>query len=163
MSAALTTTGIPFRLRRVGRSDGAALIAMHGRCGPVSRLQRWMGHTDSMPSADLDHALAGADDHCAVLAELCGPRRRVIALGSVVKIADASYELGLLVEDDFQGIGVGTALCDTMIAQLPRGCSLTAEALFENRRMLQKLSRYGPLHLSHCLGDVTAVVNVVQS
>jgi GNAT superfamily N-acetyltransferase len=160
MNGALTATGIPFKLRRVGRCDGDALIAMHGRCAPESRFHRWMGNTDGMPTAYLSEVLAGADDHHAVLAELCGSERRAIALGSVVKVADARYELGLLVEDDFQGIGVGTTLCDNMIAQLPQGCSLIAEALFENRRVLQRLSRYGPMWLDHCLGEVTAVVTV---
>jgi hypothetical protein len=121
-----------------------------------------MGHTDTMPRAYLDHALAGADDHCAVLAELCGSEGRVIALGSVVRIADASYELGLLVEDDFQRVGVGIVLCDNMVAELPRGCALIAEASIDNRRMLQKLSRYGPLRLNHCFGEVTAIVNVSE-
>jgi GNAT superfamily N-acetyltransferase len=157
----VTVAGTLFALRRACDADAVAVNAMHDRCSPESRFHRWMGHTEAMPSAYLAHALSGADDHHAVLAEL--PTGKVIALGSAVQVSGATYELGLLVEDGFQGMGVGTALCDRLVARLPHGSTLIAEALFDNRRALNRLSRYGPLHLDHCLGDVTAVVTVVQS
>ena len=157
----MTVMGSLFTLRHVCAADAGAVIAMHDRCGPESRLHRWMGNSATMPSAYLAHALSGADDHQAVVAELA--TGQVIALGSAVKVSGATYELGLLVEDDFQGIGVGTALCDRLVGALPCGATLIAEALFDNRRVLKRLSRYGPLRLTHCLGDVTAVVTVAFS
>ncbi len=157
----MTTTGRLFTVRQVCEADADAVLAMHDRCGPDSRLHRWMGNSATMPSHYLAHALSGADDHHAVVAELA--TRQVIALGSAVKLSGATYELGLLVEDEFQGVGVGTAMCDRLVAALPLGATLIAEALFDNRRVLKRLSRYGPLHLSHSLGDATAVVTVTSA
>lgn len=121
-----------------------------------------MGHTATMPEAYLRQALSGSAEHHAVLAELCGHHSRVIALGSAVKGSGDSYELGVLVEDEFQGCGVGTALCDHLVGALPKRCTLIADALFDNRRVLHLLSRYGSLRLTHSLGDVTAIVNVCR-
>ncbi|WP_167105248.1 GNAT family N-acetyltransferase [Mycobacterium sp. DL592] len=127
MRAALTSTGLSFAVRLAVGADREAVVAMHDRCSAASRLHRWMGNSAAMPTAYLDHALSEAADHHAVLAQL--DDGRVIALGSVVALPDGGYELALLVEDDFQGIGVGTTLCDNLVATLPPGSSLIAEAL----------------------------------
>ena len=44
-----------FALRQACEADAVAVIAMHDRCGPETRLHRWMGNTEAMPSAYLAH------------------------------------------------------------------------------------------------------------
>jgi hypothetical protein len=163
MTIGVTATGIPFRVRRAVEADRNGLIAMHDRCGSVSRLHRWMGHAEAMPNGYLCDALSGSADHRAMVAELCADQPRLVALGSLVRVTAESYELGVLVEDAFHRVGIGMFLCDRLIAGLPGGCSLIAEAHFENRALLQGLARYGAVQLSHSLGDVTAVVTVTHA
>lgn len=89
--------------------------------------------------------------------------RTARCVGHALLAPQLNRELGLLVEDEFQRSGVGTALCDRLVARLPRGATLIAEALFDNRRALNQSSRCGPVRLTHYLGEVSAVVNVLNS
>jgi GNAT superfamily N-acetyltransferase len=150
--------GRAVRIRRPHRDDRAALIGMHRRCGPVSRFQRWLGNVSEFAPRYLEAVLAGTADHPALLAETCSGPPEVIGLASAGRLLGATYDLAVLVEDRYQGHGIGTALCDRLIAALPVGSALTADCLFENRRVLRHLAGYGEVTIGYDLGVVHALV-----
>jgi GNAT superfamily N-acetyltransferase len=154
---------ITVRIRRPCQDDRAALIGMHQRCGPVSRFQRWLGNVSELAPRYLDAVLAGAADHPALLAETCGESPEVVGLASAGRLPDAIYDLGVLVEDRYQGYGIGTALCDQLIGALPVTSSLTADCLFGNRRVLRHLAGYGEVSIGYEFGVAHAVVERSRS
>jgi GNAT superfamily N-acetyltransferase len=154
---------ITVRIRRPCQYDRAALIGMHQRCGPVSRFQRWLGNVSELAPRYLDAVLAGTADHPALLAETCGESPEVVGLASAGRLPDATYDLGVLVEDRYQGHGIGTALCDQLIGALPVNSSLTADCLFENRRVLRHLAAYGEVRIGYEFGVAHGVVERSRS
>ncbi len=80
---------------------------MLGRCSPESRAARFLGHRTTWPDAYVDGALAG--DGRQIAAAVVDFRGRTVGLASVVPEGTAG-EYGVIIEDDWQWKGVGTAL-----------------------------------------------------
>ncbi len=73
------------------------------------------------------------------------PASEIVALGSLVNVEATTWELGVLVEDSYQGVGIGSCLIDLLVRSVPpRQCtSLVADALADRRHLLARLARYG--------------------
>ncbi|MGN6606247.1 MAG: GNAT family N-acetyltransferase [Jatrophihabitans sp.] len=131
-------------------ADRDALLALHDRCSVESRHHRWFAPLPAMPSAYLESALAGRDEHLALVA-VDGD---VVGLGSAV-LGDEGWELAVLVQDDHQRRSIGTALLDRLVDELrDRGVTrVRADVLVGRRGLLDRLAKYGPLDVR--LVDVT--------
>ncbi len=101
------------RMRRTDELDRDAILAMYERCSEATRFARWHGHTPGIPHAYLDGALEGAEAHHAFVVESGDD---VIGLGSAVLIGPTTREIGLLVEDGWQGRGFGRQLVAELAA-----------------------------------------------
>lgn len=87
-------------------ADLAGVAALHGRCSPGTLLQRYRAGGRA-PS--LDHLVQLLRAPLTLVVE---GRQGLVALGSAEHPISDDYrsEIGLLVEDTFQGGGIGTAL-----------------------------------------------------
>ena len=87
-------------------ADLAAVAAMHGRCSPGTLLQRY--RTGGRPPS-LDHLVRLLREPLTLVVE---GRQGVVALGTAEHPAadDFRSEVGLLVQDLWQGGGIGTVL-----------------------------------------------------
>lgn len=118
---------------------------MHARCSTDSRYFRWFAALSPIPEAYLDGAVAGRDDHVAVVAVAAGV---VVGLPSAVRTGTVR-ELGVLVQDDHQRRSAGTALLDRLIDDLRARevASVRADVLVGRRRLLERLAKYGPIEI----------------
>jgi GNAT superfamily N-acetyltransferase len=153
-------------VRRAGGDDRAALEAMFLRCTPQTVYRRFHGPVKAFPASYLREALAGVPEHLALVAvagspadgfEACaggdrwagggiGPRGRVVGLAScrLTESGDAA-EIGLLVEDAWQGRGIGRELLRRLVAygdclNVPE---LQAQVLIEQDWIAGMLRPYG--------------------
>lgn len=97
----LLRDGSEVRMRRAERSDHPLVAALHARCSPVARRSRFLSPTAQLAPGELD-ALLGSFAMLAVTADG----------GSAVGMANLEPDgrCAVLVEDAWQGRGLGTAL-----------------------------------------------------
>jgi GNAT superfamily N-acetyltransferase len=127
-------------VRPVERGDGAAVVAMFERCSERSRYTRFHGPTHDFPAPYLGSILEPPPGVVAVVAVTIDPYRgeRVVGLASAhpatahpatahpatAHPATASgagicpADIGILVEDDYQGRGIGRQLLDRLVLSL---------------------------------------------
>jgi GNAT superfamily N-acetyltransferase len=142
-------------VRRADGADRAALEAMFLRCTAQTVYRRFHGPVKAFPATYLTEALAGVPEHLALVAVAVSleggapaARARVVALASCrVTEPAAAAELGLLVEDAWQGRGIGRELLRRLVAyadclKLPE---LQAQVLMEQDWIIGMLRPYG-----HC-------------
>jgi GNAT superfamily N-acetyltransferase len=125
------------KLRQARVSDLAALDAMLARCSirttalrfnvPMPRLPR--AYADAIEAPHGVHVVAEAGD-------------QIVALASCV-----DGELAVLVEDAWQGQGLGTRLLDELVARTGR-THFTADVSYGNPRSLRLLKRLGRTQVS---------------
>jgi len=144
------------RVRRACADDRAALEAMFLRCTPATIYRRFHGPVKAFPASYLTEALAGVPVHLGLVAvsgSASGPAgggldggARVVALASC-RLTDSSSaaELGVLVEDGWQGRGIGRELLRLLVeyadgGQIPE---LHAQVLIEQDWILGMLRPYG--------------------
>jgi GNAT superfamily N-acetyltransferase len=124
-------------LRRARADDLAALDEMLSRCTVQTTLLRFNVPMPRLPRAYADTIANRSGVH--VVAE---------ADGSIVGIASCvDGELAILVEDAWQGCGIGTRLLDEVVARAGRR-ELTADVSYGNPRALRMLKRLAPTHVS---------------
>ena len=106
-NAVTCADGAMIVLRQGQPGDADAVSALHGRCSPETLFQRYQRGTRMMPRRWL-HRLLMPPRGLSLLA-VCGAD--VIGLGQLIPGATGEIaEISLLVEDSWQGRGVGTAL-----------------------------------------------------
>ncbi|TWP50660.1 GNAT family N-acetyltransferase [Lentzea tibetensis] len=134
-----------FMLTDLTARDRAGLLAMVERCSPRSRHARF--HSTS-PTAATDHVatLFTDPDSRTVVARERGVG--IVAFGSLLLYGNGLAEIALLVEDSFQGRGIGrlltNALHDHATAEGVSALELTA--LAGNTRILRlfRTARFSP-------------------
>ena len=149
-------------IRRATQNDRPALEGMFARCTVQTRYRRFHGHVNVIPARYLEEALSGAAHHLALVAAVGGGASRdssIVALASCRTEAPSIADVGVLVEDDWQRLGIGAALLREIADHANRdGIGvLTAQVLAEQPFILRLLGAYGPCESTTSQGvlDVT--------
>jgi GNAT superfamily N-acetyltransferase len=106
----LLRDGSEVQIRRAGQSDAPLVAALHARCSPESRRARFLSPTPHLPPGEIVELLGG--EFGLGVAELAV----TVDGGSAVGLANLRPErtdaarVAVLVEDGWQGRGLGTAL-----------------------------------------------------
>ena len=93
-------------LRHGTRADEAPVAALHTRCSEESRYRRFHAPLPEVPRR-LARATLEPEGGWSVLAELGGD---AVGIASAGPLSTHDLEVGVLVQDGFQGLGIGTAL-----------------------------------------------------
>ena len=113
-AAVITSDGAGIVLRPGNPADTDAVAAMHDRCSRASLFARYHTGTRTVPRRLLHRLLAPPRGQTTV--GVLG--HQVVALGQLINTAAPDVgEVSLLVEDDWHGKGVGTALLGYLIRQ----------------------------------------------
>jgi acetate---CoA ligase (ADP-forming) len=140
--------GTTLRLREITPDDKPLLLAMWTRTGAESRRARFLGPFDLNDTnvhrfTDLDPDLQFA----VVATRGRGPRERMVGVARYERDPDLRdhAEFAALVEDAWQGRGVGTALLrEVAVAAHEHGIThLTGDILSDNVRMLNLVRELG--------------------
>src|SRR5262249_47536434 len=125
--------------------DAPGLVAFCSRLSPRTVYQRFFTVRRLRPEDAVALATVDGDDRLAIVAvrdtgpasELVGVARYGLAAG------DLTPDVGIVVEDAWQGVGLGTILLtEIMRAGEEQGfAAFHAEVLAENERMLRLLAR----------------------
>ena len=113
-AAVITSDGAGIVLRPGLPTDTDAVAAMHDRCSRASLFARYHAGTRTVPRRLLHRLLAPPRGQTTVA--VLG--HQVLALGQLINTSTPAIgEVSLLVEDDWHGKGVGTALLGYLIRQ----------------------------------------------
>jgi RimJ/RimL family protein N-acetyltransferase len=127
-------------LRPIRPDDAPRLIAFHERLSNESRYYRFFGPKPTLTPDEAEY-LAGVDhqDRFAIVA--AEPDGELVAVGRFDLVESDTAEPAIVVRDDYQGAGLGTAVLERMI-EIGRGRGVrrfTGEILADNQRMLDLL------------------------
>ena len=147
-------------IRPASAEDLLPLQRMHDRCSLDSRVHRWLGHVSAIPHDYLAEAVRHDPRHLALVAHLDGPCPETVALASAVHVSGTNWEIGILIEDRYQRHGLGSRLLNLLVRSVPPGqCRyLIADALADHQHLLNRLTKYGELTMTH---DYDGVVHAV--
>lgn len=125
--------------------DAEAVAAMHQRCSQASRYQRYFTPMDSWREVNL-RRISGGHRGATLVATDGGTD--VVALGNVFPVESgesASAEIAVIVEDDWQGRGLGRRMLEHLVdvAEQLGFASVTAYVLAENSGMIRLLESLG--------------------
>lgn len=134
-------------LRPIRRSDALRLIDLHGRLSSDTQYLRFFGPKPELTADEAEYlAAVDFDRRFAVVASVKeAGRERVVAVGRFDTTTAETAECAIVVRDDYQRQGLGTALLQRLV-QVARGRGLKAfsgEVLAENTQMLNLLRRHG--------------------
>lgn len=137
------TDGVEVVLRAATAADAPLVAALHARCSPQTRSLRSLPTRPVLAPAVLHH-LIGADGSTSILA-VTPDGGAAIGLANLVHAAPGTAEIALLVEDAWQGRGVGTALARNLIEQARTGrCTeIVAVSQVGNSALTRVLRRAG--------------------
>ena len=142
----------PIRVVALERGDADAMVAMLGHCSPTTLYHRFHGITDGVPHVSQVLAdTAGQDGFGAWCAESC------VGFASLAVDGDGSTHIGVLVEDEWQRRGVGSALMAALLhrARERRLPCIVVDVLAEDQFILPLLARIGPITTSSAHGSHT--------
>jgi len=161
------------RVRRAAPADHEALREMFGRCTLGTRYGRFHGPVRAIPERYLADALSGSAFHHALIAwhrpvpfpygnpgasdaASAASPAVAVALASCRTVEEGAAELGLLVEDAWQGQGLGTRLLRDLVTHASRAGLrvLEAQVLAEQAWIARLLKPYGTCRLRSATGGV---------
>ena len=136
-----------FTFVRAMPSDIVRIEAMFRRCSVQSRRLRFFRPVPSAPYGYLEEVLADREMHHVFVIEKDG---EPIGLAELHLIGPRSGSLALIVEDQYQRRGVGTAALGLLLCRVRQlGLRVVeADLLFENSAVLRALRRVGPASVS---------------
>ncbi|MGH3904889.1 MAG: GNAT family N-acetyltransferase [Pseudonocardiaceae bacterium] len=137
------TDGCEVVLRAATAADAPLVAALHARCSPHTRSRRSLPTRPGLSSAVLGR-LVGADGSTGVLA-LTTDGGAAVGLANLAGADDSTAEISLMVEDAWQGRGVGTALTRKLVdmARAEQLTELVAISHADNHAMTRMLRRAG--------------------
>lgn len=145
------TTAV-IRLSHAG--DREALIAFHRNLSDTSVYMRYFSPVNlawrTGATRLADDLINDPEHHLTLIVERCSADRgahAIIGIGRLV-ISEAdrtTAELAMTIRDEFQGMGIGSALLDALIdiARTAGLHAITATVLAQNRSMLQLCREHG--------------------
>ncbi|MGW5876940.1 GNAT family N-acetyltransferase [Nocardiopsis terrae] len=139
-----TAEGLGLGLGQVHESEAAALRALHRRCSPGTLRNRYFAGV-SEPGAHMLRVFCDAERGLTVAVRPHG-QEEPVALGHLMYTLDPGVgEIAFLVEDAWQGRGVGTALTRalTVVAADWGLAEVRAETTLANTAMLRIMRRFG--------------------
>jgi len=134
-------------LRPIDRSDAPRLIDLHNQLSFESQYYRFFGPKPRLSQAEAEY-LADVDFHkrFALVAEAVGSEdKEIVGVGRFDVNEPGSAEAAIVIRDDYQHVGLGTAMLQRM-REIGRGAGLkafSAEVLAENTRMIELLGTGG--------------------
>ena len=135
-------------VRPVDAADAAGLVDLHARCSPESRYLRFHAAKPKLRPAEAAY-LASTDGRrrVALVATVTDPadHERIVADARFDVTGPGLADAALLVRDDFQGRGLGSALLDLLVGEA-RALGvrrLLLDVLVENRAMVTLATRAG--------------------
>ena len=153
----MSVLGGLFRVRRAAEPDRQALARMLDRCSADTRYRRFHGYVNVFPERYLTEALSGSPVHLGLVA--AASDGAVVALASCRTVATGVAEIGILVEDAWQRLGIGGQLLAEIInyAERARLTALTAQVLTDQAWITRMLAVYGPCDIAGSRGvlDIT--------
>ena len=129
-------------VRPLAASDQGAVAAMHERCSMASRRMRYFSAKPGLPRRLFDLFLDRSRGETLVVRTEAG---EIVALAHLMYLRSGSAELAFLVEDAWQGRGLGRDLAERLV-DLGRAegfAELRASVLSENARMRRLLTSLG--------------------
>lgn len=148
-------------LRPIDRKDSDRIIDLHESLSFDSQYFRFFGPKPKLSKAEADY-LASVDysKRFAIGAEVKeGRRKRLVGVGRFDVNEPGLAEAAIVVRDDYQSVGLGSALLERM-REIGRGAGLegfTAEVLAENTKMLDLL-RHNGLDIQPAQSGVVRVI-----
>jgi RimJ/RimL family protein N-acetyltransferase/ACT domain-containing protein len=130
-------------LRAATAADAPLVAALHARCSPQTRALRSLSTRPGLAAAKLAQ-LVGADGSTSVLA-VTTDGGAAVGLANLIGTGPTTAEVALMVEDAWQGRGVGTALARKLVerARADQLTELTAVSQVSNHAMTRVLRRAG--------------------
>jgi len=134
-------------LRPIDRSDAPRLIDLHSHLSFESQYYRFFGPKPRLSQAEAEY-LADVDFHkgFALVGEVDGSEdKEIVGVGRFDVNAPGTAEAAIVIRDDYQHVGLGTAMLQRM-REVGRGAGLkafSAEVLAENTRMIELLGTGG--------------------
>ncbi|MDT7595220.1 MAG: hypothetical protein QOJ06_766 [Pseudonocardiales bacterium] len=137
------TDGAEVVLRAATAADAPLVAALHARCSPHTRAMRSLSTRPVLTAAVLQQ-LIGADGSTSVLA-MTTDGGAAVGLANLVGTGSGTAEVALLVEDLWQGRGVGTALARNLVelARIDQLTEFTAVSQAGNGALTRVLRRAG--------------------
>jgi acetyl coenzyme A synthetase (ADP forming)-like protein len=160
----LLADGTTARLRPATPEDREALVAFHAGLSREATTLRYFTVHPRLTEADLERIVRLDPDHCSLIAERSG---HIVALGEYHRaLGSEDADVAFVVDDDFQGRGLGTILLEHLADQARRHGvrRFTADTLFENAKMLEVFRSAGYVStrtLEH--GVVHVVLDIAPS
>jgi len=157
------TDGSEVVLRAATAADAPLVAALHARCSPHTRALRSLPTRPVLAAAVLAQ-LIGADGSTSVLA-VTPDGGAAVGLANLVCTGGGRAEAALLVEDVWQGRGVGTALARKLVelARTDQITELTAVSQVGNGALTRVLRRAGLRPRGRLEGGALRVRAALQS
>lgn len=134
-------------LRPIDPDDAPHLVALHDRLSFEAQYYRFFGPKPKLTPAEAEY-LANVDFHkrFAIVAEINdGDGKAIVGVGRFDINEPDVAEAAIVIRDDYQHVGLGTAILDRM-REIGRGAGLrafAAEILAENKPMIDLLKANG--------------------
>jgi GNAT superfamily N-acetyltransferase len=153
--------GASARVRAIRPDDESGLIALCRRLSPRTLYQRFFSFRRLLPREA--HAFANLDyrRRMAIVAEVDdGEEPELIGVARYGPSDEGPADIGLVVADSWQGLGLGSLLLDELLrAGEQRGIhQFSADVLTDNRSALCLLARHTAITRRTVAGGVTSVV-----
>jgi GNAT superfamily N-acetyltransferase len=152
--------GVVIRPLRAGDAD--TVLAVFQRLGPESRRRRFGGGKTRLSAAELS-SLARVDAEHHVLVAYAGGDPRPAGLARLVRDG-ATAEVAFEVADEQHGLGIGTALAQTLAADARAAgiAELHATVACDNERAMSLLARVSSRLHATWLGAERRVVAALE-
>lgn len=141
----LLSDGTTVQLRSIRPDDAAAVVAMHARFSERTRYLRYFSPYPRIPERDLQRFVNVDHRDREALVVLAGDR--IVAVGRYERLGPASpeAEVAFVVEDAYQGRGIGSVLLEHLADAASRYgiVHFVAEVLPANGAMLRVFADFG--------------------